>query len=150
MLTECDRHREERDALRRSITPAFMYKDNDFIAQQQQKAMEVCDTCGAFLIVGDAQQRIDDHLMGKQHIGYARLRAAVDNLLESRKNAREEREKEMEERRRARAEKDAAEDSSREEEEKKFTHIYVYSHFPSQLAYGYAFFNAFIFRILNH
>ena len=38
----------------------------------QQKAMEVCDTCGAFLIVGDAQQRIDDHLLGKQHVGYAR------------------------------------------------------------------------------
>jgi hypothetical protein len=132
MLTECDRHREERDALRRSITPAFMYKDNDFIAQQQQKAMEVCDTCGAFLIVGDAQQRIDDHLMGKQHIGYARLRMAVENLLESRKKAREEREKEMEERRRARAEKDAAEDSSREEEEKGFTQIYFYCHFPSQ------------------
>ncbi|QQP58408.1 Cisplatin resistance-associated overexpressed protein [Caligus rogercresseyi] len=30
----------------------------------QQKAMEVCDVCGAFLIVGDAQQRIDDHLLG--------------------------------------------------------------------------------------
>lgn len=31
--------------------------------------MEVCEVCGAFLIVGDAQQRIDDHLMGKQHVG---------------------------------------------------------------------------------
>lgn len=31
--------------------------------------MEVCAVCGAFLIVGDAQQRIDDHLMGKQHVG---------------------------------------------------------------------------------
>lgn len=39
--------------------------------------MEVCDVCGAFLIVGDAQQRIDDHLMGKQHVGYARLKAAL-------------------------------------------------------------------------
>ena len=36
--------------------------------------MEVCDICGAFLIVGDAQSRIDDHLMGKQHMGYAKLR----------------------------------------------------------------------------
>ena len=36
--------------------------------------MEVCEICGAFLIVGDAQSRIDDHLMGKQHMGYAKLR----------------------------------------------------------------------------
>ena len=48
----------------------FSFTREDYAAQQ--KAMEVCDTCGAFLIVGDAQQRIDDHLLGKQHVGYAR------------------------------------------------------------------------------
>lgn len=40
------------------------------LAAAQEKQMEVCEVCGAFLIVGDAQQRIDDHLMGKQHVGY--------------------------------------------------------------------------------
>jgi hypothetical protein len=45
--------------------------------------MEVCDVCGAFLIVGDAQQRIDDHLMGKQHVGYARLKMAMEQLIVS-------------------------------------------------------------------
>lgn len=39
------------------------------LAAAQEKQMEVCEVCGAFLIVGDAQQRIDDHLMGKQHVG---------------------------------------------------------------------------------
>ena len=58
----------------------------------QQKAMEVCDVCGAFLIVGDAQQRIDDHLLGKQHVGYARLRAVTDKIMEERRKHREERE----------------------------------------------------------
>merc|ERR1711881_753073 len=65
----------------------------------QQKAMEVCDTCGAFLIVGDAQQRIDDHLLGKQHVGYARLRTAVDDVIEMRKKYRDARDKDLEERR---------------------------------------------------
>lgn len=37
--------------------------------------------CGAFLIVGDAQQRIDDHLMGKQHVGYARLKSALQEIM---------------------------------------------------------------------
>lgn len=45
--------------------------------------MEVCDVCGAFLIVGDAQQRIDDHLMGKQHVGYARLKTALQEIIVS-------------------------------------------------------------------
>ena len=42
------------------------------------KDMEVCDVCGALLIVGDAQQRIDEHIMGKQHVGYARIRDYMD------------------------------------------------------------------------
>lgn len=29
----------------------------------QDKQMEVCETCGAFLIVGDAQSRVDDHFV---------------------------------------------------------------------------------------
>lgn len=48
-------------------------------SETQEKQMEVCETCGAFLIVGDAQSRIDDHLMGKQHIGYTRLRKALED-----------------------------------------------------------------------
>jgi len=39
----------------------------------QPKPMEVCETCGCFLIIGDVQQRIDEHFNGKQHVGYARV-----------------------------------------------------------------------------
>ncbi|XP_065364478.1 luc7-like protein 3 [Calliphora vicina] len=49
-----------------------------------EKQMEVCEVCGAFLIVGDAQQRIEDHLMGKQHLGYSKLRQAVEEIHEQR------------------------------------------------------------------
>lgn len=44
----------------------------------QLKQMEVCEVCGAFLIVGDAPQRQDEHLMGKQHAGYAQVRAEIE------------------------------------------------------------------------
>lgn len=54
-------------------------------AASQEKQMEVCQVCGAFLIVGDAQQRIDDHLTGKQHLGYSKLRKAVEEMMEARK-----------------------------------------------------------------
>ena len=40
--------------------------------------MEVCNVCGALLVVGDIQQRIDEHIMGKQHSGYARIRTYVE------------------------------------------------------------------------
>lgn len=53
-----------------------------------EKQMEVCEVCGAFLIVGDAQQRIEDHLTGKQHLGYSRLRKAVDEMYGKRKAER--------------------------------------------------------------
>ena len=46
----------------------------------QEKQMEVCEVCGAFLIVGDAQSRVDDHLMGKQHMGYAKIKSVIAEL----------------------------------------------------------------------
>jgi hypothetical protein len=46
----------------------------------QEKLMEVCEVCGAFLIIGDAQIRVDDHLQGKQHKGYAQIKASVEEM----------------------------------------------------------------------
>jgi hypothetical protein len=45
------------------------------------KAMEVCTVCGSFLIVGDIQSRLDEHTSGKQHAGYAKIRASLEKLL---------------------------------------------------------------------
>lgn len=65
-----------------------------------EKQMEVCEVCGAFLIVGDAQQRLEDHLTGKQHMGYSRLRKAVDEMYEKRKQERDEEDRLRDEERR--------------------------------------------------
>ena len=35
--------------------------------------MEVCEVCGSFLIVNDAQARVEEHINGKQHMGYAKV-----------------------------------------------------------------------------
>lgn len=55
-----------------------------------EKQMEVCTICGAFLIVGDAPSRVDDHLKGKQHTGFAKVRSAIAQLREELYNIREE------------------------------------------------------------
>lgn len=60
----CDHVKEERDALMKGHDKSHWSAE-----AAQEKLMEVCEVCGAFLIVGDAQQRIEDHLTGKQHLG---------------------------------------------------------------------------------
>ncbi|XP_059475250.1 luc7-like protein 3 [Neocloeon triangulifer] len=111
-MRQCDEIREQREQLRRQNG----YSWTNELAQAQEKQMEVCETCGAFLIVGDAQQRIDDHLQGKQHMGYARLKEAVDEILDIRKKAKEEREKRREDERKERVRAQKAEEKLREAE----------------------------------
>jgi len=44
------------------------------------KEMEVCPICGAFLVVGDVPQRVEEHVSGKQHMGYAKVRDTIEDL----------------------------------------------------------------------
>ncbi|KAG5896965.1 hypothetical protein JTB14_024811 [Gonioctena quinquepunctata] len=90
LMKLCDQLKDERDNLRKQLDNG-QFTATAELAAAQEKQMEVCEVCGAFLIVGDAQQRIDDHLMGKQHMGFARLKAAVDEVSDSVKAAKEER-----------------------------------------------------------
>ncbi|KAJ8317869.1 hypothetical protein KUTeg_002960 [Tegillarca granosa] len=70
----CDQLREERTQLETNVP---------YVSTLQPKEMEVCTVCGSLLIVGDMQQRLDEHMMGKQHAGYARVRATVEKMIES-------------------------------------------------------------------
>jgi len=49
------------------------------MANEPVKTMEVCATCGALLVVGDPHQRLDEHISGKQHKGFAQIRSYLDN-----------------------------------------------------------------------
>ncbi|KAL9833502.1 luc7-like protein 3 isoform 5-T6 [Geothlypis trichas] len=125
MMKLVEQLKEERELLR-STTSTI----ESFAAQEKQ--MEVCEVCGAFLIVGDAQSRVDDHLMGKQHMGYAKIKATVEDLkeklrkrteepdrderLKKEKLEREEREKEREREREERERKRRREEEEKEKE----------------------------------
>lgn len=89
LMKLCDQLKDERDNLKRQIENG-QWNATAELAAAQEKQMEVCEVCGAFLIVGDAQQRIDDHLMGKQHMGFARLKTAVDEVTAVVKQAKED------------------------------------------------------------
>ncbi|KAF5284360.1 hypothetical protein FQR65_LT13577 [Abscondita terminalis] len=90
LMKLCDQLKEERDILKKQNENGHWSVTAE-LAAAQEKQMEVCEVCGAFLIVGDAQQRIDDHLMGKQHVGYARLKTAIEEISTSMHSARDER-----------------------------------------------------------
>ncbi|XP_076448195.1 luc7-like protein 3 isoform X2 [Babylonia areolata] len=87
----------------------------------QVKQMEVCEVCGAFLIVGDAPQRQDEHLMGKQHAGYAQVRAEIEKIKMKKKAVLEEKEqkRQMEREERDRAVEREREDRRRREKERE-------------------------------
>ncbi len=57
------------------ILAGFELDSNDF-----HEKMELCDICGSFLVIGDTQSRVDAHLLGKQHLGFARIRSAISDL----------------------------------------------------------------------
>ncbi|KAF6734528.1 Luc7-like protein 3 [Oryzias melastigma] len=126
MMKLVEQLKEERELL--SSNPSTI---ESFAAQEKQ--MEVCEVCGAFLIVGDAQSRVDDHLMGKQHMGYAKIKSTVEELKEklrrrsedpqtenpALKRDREDREREREEREKKRKEEEEKEKEREKERERE-------------------------------
>lgn len=122
LMKLCDQLKEERENLKRSELGHLNLTAQ--IAVEQEKQMEVCEVCGAFLIVGDAQQRINDHLMGKQHMGYMRLKKALDEIADIVKEAKEpkkvkEKEKERDRDREKRKEREREREKEKEKEKEK-------------------------------
>jgi hypothetical protein len=81
---------------------AMLSNDAYIASSPLEKRMKVCEICGAFLVVGDTDKRVQSHMEGKQHIGYALIRKTIheyrikfkDSEREERKGPkREEREK---------------------------------------------------------
>ncbi|CAF1195409.1 unnamed protein product [Rotaria sordida] len=75
VLNECEEMREEKKNLETQLAEEQANAD-------MNKAMEVCTVCGSFLIVGDIQSRLDEHNSGKQHAGYAKIRATLEDLIQ--------------------------------------------------------------------
>lgn len=124
LMTLCDQLKDEKEQLvlahenaeGKSPSDGAEEKPEWKEPQSNEKQMEVCEVCGAFLIVGDAQQRIEDHLTGKQHLGYSKLRKAVDEMYEKRKKEREEEDRSREEERKNKYDNNGGRDRDRRED----------------------------------
>ncbi|XP_075034213.1 luc7-like protein 3 [Mixophyes fleayi] len=111
MMKLVEQLKEERELLKSSTSTI-----ESFAAQEKQ--MEVCEVCGAFLIVGDAQSRVDDHLMGKQHMGYAKIKNTVEELKEKLRKKTDEPERD-DRLKKEKEEKEREKEKEREREEKE-------------------------------
>lgn len=80
LMAEAEKYKGELDRLRQLEAENPSYR--------LEKRMEVCQTCGAFLIIGDAQKRIEAHFEGRQHNGWARIREALAELQRKFSNGR--------------------------------------------------------------
>ena len=49
-------------------------------ADPNNKKLRVCDVCGSYLSVYDSDKRLADHFLGKQHIGYQRMRDTLEAI----------------------------------------------------------------------
>jgi len=114
VLRLCDQIKEERRQYANQVSgiSPIVYS-----SLKDEKLMQVCEVCSVFLIIGDAQCRIDDHLSGKQHVGYKKLRDTYKERQEAKAKAREERDKKRSEgdadREKRRAERDRGGDDRR-------------------------------------
>jgi LUC7 N_terminus len=58
---------------------AIVQPNSKITALIQEKKMELCETCGSFLVANDAADRAQSHVAGKQHIGYSMIREFLAN-----------------------------------------------------------------------
>merc|ERR1712062_750105 len=56
------------------------------LISQVEKRMEVCKICASFLVVDDIEQRVQAHLNGKQHVGYAKIREMCESIRKRRQD----------------------------------------------------------------
>ncbi|KAF3335604.1 luc7-like protein 3 [Carex littledalei] len=107
---------DEAEALMRKVDvlnaekTAIIQPNSKMSALIQEKKMELCETCGSFLVANDAADRAQSHVAGKQHIGYSMIRDFLANYKAAKEKAREEaklaKEKEDEERKKRREERE--------------------------------------------
>jgi hypothetical protein len=80
-VTEASEIMKQVDELKREQERIMRQKEANPILKQE-KRMEVCEVCGALLIAGDPQHRLESHFEGRQHLGYMKLRETYEKLKE--------------------------------------------------------------------
>ncbi|CAJ0597523.1 unnamed protein product [Cylicocyclus nassatus] len=131
-VQKADEFAKERETLRRQEEDLELERQKAITMEEQltagNKQMQVCQVCGCFMLTNDAQSRIDDHLSGKLHIAYTRIKEQIDLMnkakeekklqLEKERAAREKDEKRRDDRRDDRGSRDRERERDRDRKER--------------------------------
>lgn len=101
VMAQVERLGEEgrvREAQERMVQADMLQAEMDRLKQLEsdnplyrlEKKMELCPTCGAFLIVNDAPMRIQAHYAGRQHNGWVQLRNSLEKYKATKRSFRGE------------------------------------------------------------
>jgi hypothetical protein len=78
-VTEASEMMRQVEDLKREQERILRQKESNPILKQE-KRMEVCEVCGALLIAGDPQHRLESHFEGRQHLGYIKIRETFEKI----------------------------------------------------------------------
>ncbi|KAJ1345804.1 hypothetical protein KIN20_000422 [Parelaphostrongylus tenuis] len=119
-VQKADELTKERDELKKEEEVLEQERQRAITMEDQltagNKQMQVCQVCGCFMLTNDAQSRIDDHLSGKLHIAYTRIKAQIDLMLKNKEEKRLQLEKERGRDRDDKDKRDRIDDRYRERE----------------------------------
>ncbi|VDM68825.1 unnamed protein product, partial [Strongylus vulgaris] len=117
-VQKADELTKEREDLRKQEEDLELERQRAITMEEQltagNKQMQVCQVCGCFMLTNDAQSRIDDHLSGKLHIAYTRIKEQIDLM----NKAKEEKKLQME-KERGRDKDDKRRDDRRDDRDKE-------------------------------
>ncbi|KIH65031.1 hypothetical protein ANCDUO_04647 [Ancylostoma duodenale] len=97
-VQKADELTKEREELKKQEEELELERQRAITMEDQltagNKQMQVCQVCGCFMLTNDAQSRIDDHLSGKLHIAYTRIKEQIDLMMKQKEEKRLQMEKE--------------------------------------------------------
>ncbi|EYC28232.1 hypothetical protein Y032_0008g54 [Ancylostoma ceylanicum] len=97
-VQKADELTKEREDLKKQEEELELERQRAITMEDQltagNKQMQVCQVCGCFMLTNDAQSRIDDHLSGKLHIAYTRIKEQIDFMMKAKEEKRLQIEKE--------------------------------------------------------
>ncbi|KAK6057324.1 hypothetical protein COOONC_05159 [Cooperia oncophora] len=97
-VQKADELSKEREGLQKEEENLEVERQRAIVMEEQltagNKQMQVCQVCGCFMLTNDAQSRIDDHLSGKLHIAYTRIKDQIDLMVKAREEKKLQLEKE--------------------------------------------------------
>lgn len=90
-IKEAEAMQRQINSLRREVEKLSSTPYDTYVHKEKQ--LRVCSICGAMQSLGDSMSRFESHISGKQHQGYERVRAALEQIKQKKEERAEKKKK---------------------------------------------------------